>query len=178
MNGAVIFVQDAVTSESKVLAYNNELTGNYASGNGGVVANIDGEIVLLNNAISGNLADGQGGAVFADNVNLGLVNNILWGNSSEIHAVGGILTIEDNIIQGGYAGTNILDVDPQFMQMPDYTLAPHLDGDVTIASTSPAIDKGNNAAIQYVKSVPYISCLLYTSPSPRDRTRSRMPSSA
>ena len=24
----------------------------------------------------------------------------------------------------------------------------------------------------------YISCLLYTSPSPRDRTRSRMPSSA
>ena len=25
---------------------------------------------------------------------------------------------------------------------------------------------------------PYMSCLLYTSPSPRDRTRSRMPSSA
>ena len=25
---------------------------------------------------------------------------------------------------------------------------------------------------------PYIACLLYTSPSPRDRTRSRMPSSA
>ena len=27
-------------------------------------------------------------------------------------------------------------------------------------------------------STPYIYCLLYTSPSPRDRTRSRMPSSA
>ena len=26
--------------------------------------------------------------------------------------------------------------------------------------------------------IPYYSCLLYTSPSPRDRTRSRMPSSA
>ena len=26
--------------------------------------------------------------------------------------------------------------------------------------------------------IEYISCLLYTSPSPRDRTRSRMPSSA
>ena len=26
--------------------------------------------------------------------------------------------------------------------------------------------------------MPYITCLLYTSPSPRDRTRSRMPSSA
>ena len=28
------------------------------------------------------------------------------------------------------------------------------------------------------KNVPFIFCLLYTSPSPRDRTRSRMPSSA
>ena len=27
-------------------------------------------------------------------------------------------------------------------------------------------------------SVEYLNCLLYTSPSPRDRTRSRMPSSA
>ena len=29
-----------------------------------------------------------------------------------------------------------------------------------------------------IKSQGFISCLLYTSPSPRDRTRSRMPSSA
>ena len=29
-----------------------------------------------------------------------------------------------------------------------------------------------------LESIPYGSCLLYTSPSPRDRTRSRMPSSA
>ena len=28
------------------------------------------------------------------------------------------------------------------------------------------------------KSILYLACLLYTSPSPRDRTRSRMPSSA
>ena len=28
------------------------------------------------------------------------------------------------------------------------------------------------------RSVHYLACLLYTSPSPRDRTRSRMPSSA
>ena len=30
----------------------------------------------------------------------------------------------------------------------------------------------------FMVEVPYNSCLLYTSPSPRDRTRSRMPSSA
>ena len=28
------------------------------------------------------------------------------------------------------------------------------------------------------RQVPLVACLLYTSPSPRDRTRSRMPSSA
>ena len=34
-----------------------------------------------------------------------------------------------------------------------------------------------DSVIEYVKSIPN-PCLLYTSPSPRDRTRSRMPSSA
>ena len=32
--------------------------------------------------------------------------------------------------------------------------------------------------IKYLRGNIYTSCLLYTSPSPRDRTRSRMPSSA
>ena len=35
---------------------------------------------------------------------------------------------------------------------------------------------GNN--ISFVRDALYVDCLLYTSPSPRDRTRSRMPSSA
>ena len=36
----------------------------------------------------------------------------------------------------------------------------------------------NTAWVKLRSSVNIISCLLYTSPSPRDRTRSRMPSSA
>ena len=32
--------------------------------------------------------------------------------------------------------------------------------------------------IRFLLGTPMIDCLLYTSPSPRDRTRSRMPSSA
>ena len=35
-----------------------------------------------------------------------------------------------------------------------------------------------NALYARIKNTPTTSCLLYTSPSPRDRTRSRMPSSA
>ena len=41
------------------------------------------------------------------------------------------------------------------------------------------IEKIEDAARRFVDSVcPSKSCLLYTSPSPRDRQRSRMPSSA
>ena len=38
-------------------------------------------------------------------------------------------------------------------------------------------DLGNDKILPWLNSMGY-SCLLYTSPSPRDRTRSRMPSSA
>ena len=45
-----------------------------------------------------------------------------------------------------------------------------------IESTSKQINRAVSAGVDLVRvSVP---CLLYTSPSPRDRTRSRMPSSA
>jgi len=41
------------------------------------------------------------------------------------------------------------------------------------------IVEGNRAVIVNLERLPAeIDCLLYTSPSPRDRTRSRMPSSA
>ena len=42
-------------------------------------------------------------------------------------------------------------------------------------SNAQAFEEGNNnVSIGYG----FVTCLLYTSPSPRDRTRSRMPSSA
>ena len=40
------------------------------------------------------------------------------------------------------------------------------------------LDKTINLSKQHPKNAEPIICLLYTSPSPRDRTRSRMPSSA
>ena len=63
-----------------------------------------------------------------------------------------------------------------------------------ILSTAPAmysssVEYGNDTVAQYMRNIAqthlagfgtrvYYTCLLYTSPSPRDRTRSRMPSSA
>ena len=49
----------------------------------------------------------------------------------------------------------------QHIHQYNYVVVPMLDGELKI------IDKENKE-----------TCLLYTSPSPRDRTRSRMPSSA
>ena len=40
------------------------------------------------------------------------------------------------------------------------------------------IDKASGSSLERNEIIRLLSCLLYTSPSPRDRTRSRMPSSA
>ena len=59
--------------------------------------------------------------------------------------------------------------------------APRITKDgVTVAKDVELEDKFENAGAQLIKDVAdkNQTCLLYTSPSPRDRTRSRMPSSA
>ena len=53
------------------------------------------------------------------------------------------------------------------------------DVNVTDVDGNPVLDEDGNQQVQQgLKSQWIESCLLYTSPSPRDRTRSRMPSSA
>ena len=51
----------------------------------------------------------------------------------------------------------------------------NLDG---LVDTKSFIDLSEEICLGIAQSQPHICCLLYTSPSPRDRTRSRMPSSA
>ena len=74
---------------------------------------------------------------------------------------------------------------------PDYTLDYTLNGNpTTISSSNSSINLGNTSGVYILTALndndcgvsldatQTITCLLYTSPSPRDRTRSRMPSSA
>ena len=42
----------------------------------------------------------------------------------------------------------------------------------------PMVEANGASRSLFTKGYKYLFCLLYTSPSPRDRTRSRMPSSA
>ena len=51
-------------------------------------------------------------------------------------------------------------------------------GDVIVATVKDALPNMGVKKSEVVKAVIVRTCLLYTSPSPRDRTRSRMPSSA
>ena len=51
-------------------------------------------------------------------------------------------------------------------------------GSITEVPLDGALDPPVNALVANVHGTYYATCLLYTSPSPRDRTRSRMPSSA
>ena len=45
-------------------------------------------------------------------------------------------------------------------------------------NVTPFVDVMLVLLIVFMVTAPLLTCLLYTSPSPRDRTRSRMPSSA
>ena len=65
----------------------------------------------------------------------------------------GSVTISDNDWDIGFRGTSII-----------------VNGGVSLGTTDEPSRTGDGAA--------YIACLLYTSPSPRDATLSRMPSSA
>ena len=64
-----------------------------------------------------------------------------------------------------------------FLRDHEDDLAPE---DVNRIDTNPmrTFDSKEEKTIVVMASAPVITCLLYTSPSPRDRTRSRMPSSA
>ena len=62
------------------------------------------------------------------------------------------------------------------------TFLPKVDGIVTrlTKTVKHLVDAGDEVMVFCPEGCPekYMGCLLYTSPSPRDRTRSRMPSSA
>ena len=52
------------------------------------------------------------------------------------------------------------------------------DGGMLLVGQHPDRFKDSSGREKHVAPILYGACLLYTSPSPRDRTRSRMPSSA
>ena len=58
------------------------------------------------------------------------------------------------------------------------TVLPTMPNDVTVQKLEKQVFNHELVSNGKVRAQEYADCLLYTSPSPRDRTRSRMPSSA
>jgi predicted outer membrane repeat protein len=74
--------------------------------------------------------------------NLTIENSIIFGNEGTALTGG---TARSCIIEGGYAGTDNVSVDPLFVALPSFLLAPTAAGNLKLQSGSPAIDQGDNA---------------------------------
>lgn len=73
---------------------------------------------------------------------LTLDNSIVYGNAGT-QLTGG--TARNCIVQGGYAGAGNLNVDPQFVNLPIFNLAPIAAGNLQLQPNSPAIGQGDNS---------------------------------
>ncbi|MBK9337212.1 MAG: right-handed parallel beta-helix repeat-containing protein [Lewinellaceae bacterium] len=124
---------------------NCHFSGNSASSFGGGMFNDNSSYALVKScSFSGNTATAAGGAMY--NLNAGspsVVNSILWGNSTEIVNSSSTPTVTYSIVQGGYAGTGNLNVDPLFVSQPPIGLG--TTGDLHLQVCSPAIDAGTSA---------------------------------
>jgi Right handed beta helix region len=134
--GSALYFQDG--SHGKV---NNTLI----SGNKGIgaVYNNTSNPMLTNVTFGGN--GGYNGGVFNSNSQPVVKNSIVWGNSTPFNDTQSIITY--STIQGGYAGTGNLSMNPKYVSpMPD-GLAPVITGDYHLQASSLAIDRGDNGTI-------------------------------
>jgi predicted outer membrane repeat protein len=110
--------------------------------------------------------------------NLTIENSIVFGNAGTALTAG---TASSCIIEGGYAGTGNLNVNPLFINMPSHFLAPIATGNLKLQAGSPAIDQGNNniAPLHFITDADgnhrMINCVVdrgafeFGSPGPTDR---------
>jgi len=134
-----------VNNTSNPIITNCSFIGNQSNISGGGMYNFNASPVIINCSFSGNQAVTTGGAIYNSPVSLATISNsIFYGNSSEIFNAGIPSVVTYSIIQGGYAGTGNLDVNPQFVQQPPVGLG--ITGNLRLQNCSPAQDAGNDAA--------------------------------
>ncbi len=117
------------------------MAGNKATG--GAMYNNGSNPIITNATITGN--GGISGTVFNSNSTPVFKNSILWGNITPFNDVQSIISY--SIVEGGYPGVNNLNINPQFINLTSYGLAPTLSGDYKLTNISPAIDAGDNGII-------------------------------
>jgi chitodextrinase len=129
---------------------NSLVIGNFASSSVGGIWNIDSSPMIINTSIAGNNTDlGDFGDVSNISSSPTISNSIIWGNQN--NNLNGS-TISNSIVQGGFSACNNCpegdgNVDPLFIDLPDFNDAPFTNGDFKLRCNSPALKAGNNAFI-------------------------------
>jgi|GEM_PF-2731920 len=146
----------AIYQYSHTATYNNlVVTGNKSTSGSVLHFTSNANNFTFNNAtIAGNstssmsLIDNYYGAN-----NRYVYNNCnIYGNSGGI-ASSASVTMKNCNVQGGYAGTNILDVNPLFIDAPAHTSAPYIHGNFGLNYCSPLLNVGDNALLHTAQTV-------------------------
>jgi hypothetical protein len=147
--GGVYVYSDTGTSILSTFR-NCSVTGNHSPSSYGGGFSIYGSgstAEIINCTISGNTGQYSGGVNAGSNTTV--INSILWGNLSPqypaYNEVKGSPNITYSDVQGGYAGTGNISIDPLFVNPVDAALAPTTDGDYHIQWSSPVIDQGTSS---------------------------------
>ncbi len=125
---------------------NSTFTGNRAGNIGGALTNNTfSTLTITNSTFAGNNSTAGGGGIHIPGASTTTItNSIVWGNNG--NTLTGA-TITHSIIEGGFAGTGNLNVDPLFVSPLAFTSAPNSLGNYHLQDNSPAIDAGSNAAV-------------------------------
>jgi hypothetical protein len=159
------------SASSTITVINSAVSGNTASVYGAGIRNSNfATLTLINTTVTGNVSSGYASAVMTDNsavttiqnstiaanydpgsgvsvsnsASVTLANSIVWGNSG---GLANTVSASYSLIQGGYAGTGNLNVDPLFVNALAPSSTPSTGGDYHLQSTSPAIDAGSYSAL-------------------------------
>ena len=134
--GAGIYFQDVS---------NGSINNTLISGNKGIgaVYNNTSNPTITNCTMAGN--GGYNGGIFNSASQPVVRNTIIWNNSTPFNDTQSIITY--STIQGGYAGTGNLSIDPQFVNLVPDGLSPNANGDYHLQASSLAIDRGDNTGI-------------------------------
>jgi gliding motility-associated-like protein len=125
------------------------VSGNRASVNAGAGFVYNGSVAFTNVTIAGNYAGSSGGSFFYSNgSNSTFKNCIIYGNNTSSYAIGGVVSVQYSMVQGGAADAtnhNLASVDPLFVNAPSSASAPFTGGDYSLTASSPVKDQGSNS---------------------------------
>ncbi len=137
LGGGIVLDNVDTTSSKSELNYSRRLSHRYNRVNANQLKSL--KILLAssfeNNTIINNSANDEGGGITVWGTMPQLMNFVVWGNIAPVDSqISGTPDVQYSDVEGGYAGTGNINLNPQLIPGSDIYL---------LAGTSPCIDAGN-----------------------------------